>query len=87
MVDHIPVIRADQRNEAKRFIILVDALYDYAVELIASADAEPAELYQGTDGYEAHEFKRTASRLVEMASETYLALPHRQRGASGIAET
>jgi cell division protein ZapE len=87
MVDHIPVIRADQRNEAKRFIILVDALYDYAVELIASADAEPAELYQGTDGYEAHEFKRTASRLVEMASEAYLALPHRQRGASGIAET
>ena len=87
MVDHIPVIRADQRNEAKRFIILVDALYDYAVELIASADAEPADLYQGTDGHEAHEFKRTASRLVEMASEAYLALPHRQRGASGIAET
>jgi cell division protein ZapE len=87
MLDHIPVIRAEQRNEAKRFITLIDALYDYAVELIASADAEPAALYQGADGYEAHEFKRTASRLAEMASESYLALPHRQRAASGIAET
>lgn len=87
MLDHIPVIRAEQRNEAKRFITLIDALYDYAVELIASAEAEPAALYQGTDGNEAHEFKRTASRLTEMASESYLALPHRQRGASGIAET
>ncbi|MGZ8324793.1 MAG: cell division protein ZapE [Rhodoplanes sp.] len=87
MVDHIPVIRAEQRNEAKRFITLVDALYDYAVELIASAEAEPAQLYEGEDGYEAHEFKRTASRLVEMASEAYLALPHRQRAASGIVET
>lgn len=87
MLDHIPVIRAEQRNEAKRFITLIDALYDYAVELIASAEAAPADLYQGTDGYEAHEFKRTASRLTEMASEAYLALPHRQRGASGIAET
>ena len=87
MVDHIPVIRAEQRNEAKRFITLVDALYDYAVELIASADAAPAALYLGSEGYEAHEFKRTASRLAEMASEAYLALPHRQRAASGIAET
>jgi cell division protein ZapE len=87
MLDHIPVIKAAQRNEAKRFITLIDALYDYAVELIASAEAEPAALYEGEDGTEAHEFKRTASRLTEMASETYLALPHRQRGASGIAET
>ena len=87
MVDHIPAIKAEQRNEAKRFITLVDALYDYAVELIASAEAEPAQLYEGEDGYEAHEFKRTASRLVEMASEAYLALPHRQRAASGIVET
>lgn len=87
MLDHIPVIKAEQRNEAKRFISLIDALYDHAVELIASADAEPAALYEGVDGYEAHEFKRTASRLTEMASEAYLALPHGQRSASGIAET
>jgi len=93
MVDHIPVIRADQRNEAKRFIILIDTLYDNAVKLVASAEAEPESLYRAGDGFEALEFARTASRLIEMRSETYLALPHGhghqiERGsATGIVET
>ena len=70
VLDHIPVMDFSRRNEAKRFIILIDTLYDHAVKLVASAAAEPDQLYTGTDGYEAQEFKRTASRLIEMRSES-----------------
>ena len=88
VLDHIVVMDYDRRNEAKRFVVLIDTLYDNAVKLVASAEAEPDALYRASDGFEAQEFKRTASRLIEMRSEAYLALPH-GRGhevASGSTE-
>lgn len=69
IIDGIPVLSDAQRNEAKRFIALIDALYDTRRRLIVSAHAEPKELYKGSD--HAGEFGRTASRLEEMRSQTY----------------
>ena len=79
ILDHIPVMDYAHRNEAKRFIILIDTLYDNAVKLLASAAAQPDKLYVAIDGYEVSEFKRTASRLIEMRSQSYLGLPHGPR--------
>ncbi len=76
VLDHVPVMDYDHRNAAKRFITLIDTLYDNGVKLIASAEAGPHELYRATEGFEATEFERTASRLIEMGSQSYLALPH-----------
>jgi cell division protein ZapE len=76
LMDAIPVMGADERDAAKRFINLIDTLYDQRVKLIASAAAEPAELFVGEDGAEAFEFARTASRLVEMRSADYLGRGH-----------
>jgi cell division protein ZapE len=93
MLDHIPTMGYERRNEAKRFIILIDTFYDNAVKLVASAEAEPDDLYRADDGFEAYEFKRTASRLIEMRSQAYLALPHGHSHAAisgsteGIVET
>jgi cell division protein ZapE len=84
ILDHIPVMDYTQRNEAKRFIILIDTLYDHGVKLLASAQAQPDHLFTATDGYEAQEFKRTASRLIEMRSQSYLGLPHGPRPGPAI---
>jgi cell division protein ZapE len=72
-VDCIPVMGPEKRNEAKRFILLVDTLYDNGMRLVASADAAPEAIYQGRSGTEAFEFERTASRLNEMQSREWLA--------------
>jgi cell division protein ZapE len=87
LVDHIPVMDYPDRNAAKRFISLIDTLYDNAVKLMASAAADPASLYLASDGNEANEFKRTSSRLIEMSSESYLALPHGRKDSSASGAT
>jgi len=71
LLDHVPVLAEGRRNEAKRFILLVDTLYDQKVRLFASAEAQPQDLYQGRKGTEAFEFERTASRLIEMQSRDW----------------
>lgn len=76
IIDHIPRLTLAERNEAKRFILLIDTLYDRKVKLIASAAAEVHELYSAETGAEAFEFDRTVSRLIEMRSEEYYSLPH-----------
>ena len=93
MIDRIPVMDYADRNAAKRFITLIDTLYDNAVKLMASAEADPLSLYVATEGHEANAFKRTSSRLIEMSSESYLALPHGHKdsaasgSSTGLVET
>src|SRR3546814_4407162 len=70
----IPRMGPENRNEAARFVTLIDALYEHNVKLLAAADAESAQLYTEGDG--AFEFERTVSRLEEMRSEEYLAQGH-----------
>jgi len=70
----IPVLGPENRNEAARFVSLVDALYEHKVKLLAAADAQPDALYPAGDGR--FEFQRTVSRLEEMRSESYLCQGH-----------
>ena len=74
----IPVMGPDMRNEAARFVTLIDALYEHKVKLFATAAAEPEALYPSGDG--AFEFERTVSRLKEMQSAAYMALGHGEEG-------
>jgi cell division protein ZapE len=74
VLDGIPRLSPDNYDQARRFIVLVDALYDHRVKLLASADATPDQLYQR--GENAKMFERTASRLDEMQSEDWLGTAH-----------
>jgi len=74
LLDHIPKLEPAQRNEARRFVVLIDTLYDEGVKLICSAAAPPEQLYKTGDGAEA--FRRTVSRLHEMQSADYLKRGH-----------
>jgi cell division protein ZapE len=93
VVDGVPQMDETSRNEARRFITLVDTLYDSRVKLLASAAAAPEALWVGSAGYESFAFARTASRLTEMRSADYLALPHGRPDseasgdATGLVET
>ena len=70
----VPYLSPEKRNEAARFVTLIDALYEHKVKLICAAEADPEDLYPLGDG--SFEFARTASRLYEMQAEDYLAAPH-----------
>ena len=74
LVSRLPRMNSTQRDMARRFTWLVDIFYDAKVKFIATAECEPEGLY--TEGTHAGEFFRTVSRLVEMRSRDYLALPH-----------
>ena len=74
VLDGIPRLGPEKFDEARRFIVLIDTLYDHRVKLVASADAWPDLLYQRGEGAKA--FERTASRLEEMQSQEYLGLAH-----------
>ena len=81
LLDHISLLSPDMRNEARRFTLLIDTLYDEGVKLICSAAGPPEALYPQGDGAEA--FRRTASRLAEMQSEDYLKRGH---GIHGLTQ-
>jgi cell division protein ZapE len=74
LLDHVPVLGADRRNEARRFMTLIDELYEHKVTTIVAAADKPDRLYMAGDG--AFEFERTISRLNEMQSVDYLTRPH-----------
>ncbi|MFW2829278.1 cell division protein ZapE [Sphingomonas sp. ID0503] len=77
----IPRLGPENRNEAARFVTLIDELYEHKTKLLAAADAPPMQLYPSGDG--AFEFERTVSRLMEMQSEDYLAAGHGASSGGG----
>ncbi len=92
ILEGVPAVQPGQRDEARRLITLIDILYERRVKLIMSAETEPQELFHAETGAEAFEFARTVSRLAEMRSRDYLALPrgrgHQVTGnVTGLVET
>lgn len=75
ILNGVPRLTEDRRNEAKRFMTLIDALYEQHVNLIMAADAAPNDLYR--EGTHAFEFERAVSRLMEMQSSEYRDMPHK----------
>ena len=74
MIEDVPRLSRARNNEAKRFVTLIDALYEAKTKLYVSAAAEPETLYE--EGPGAFEFERTVSRLKEMQSADYMARGH-----------
>ena len=87
LLDHVPEMTIERRNEAKRFITLIDVLYENHVKLIASAASKADALYSAERGFEAFEFDRTVSRLIEMRSDEYLGHPHGSRDSQASGHT
>lgn len=84
ILSHVPKMNREMANEARRFTWLIDVLYDHRVKLVFSAAGIIEELY--TEGVQSGEFKRTASRLIEMRSHEYLASPHRRDEIASSAQ-
>ncbi len=72
-IDHVPHLDFSKRNEAKRFIILIDVLFDFGSRIFITAANAPDDIYSVKAGLTVGEFSRTSSRLIEMASEAYVA--------------
>jgi cell division protein ZapE len=92
IVDGVPALKPSQRDEARRLITLIDIFYERRVKVIMSAETEPQALFHAETGAEAFEFARAVSRLAEMRSRDYLALPrgrgHQVTGnVTGLVET
>lgn len=84
ILDSIPSLPPARRNEATRFLTLIDALYEHNVNLVCSADVEPDAIYPEGDGAAA--FQRAVSRLLEMQGDDYLSLPHLVAGEDGVLD-
>ena len=79
IIPGLPKMTPENMDKAKRFVTLIDAMYEGHVKLICSAEVDPFDLY--TEGKGSFEFERTASRLIEMQSESYIKLGHAKRNA------
>jgi cell division protein ZapE len=84
IVSDVPRLSADMSNAARRFTWLVDVLYDHRVKLLLSAAVPVTQLY--LDGANSQDFARTVSRLIEMRTREYMALPHQAGEGTPVAE-